>query len=712
MNRFLFLILFSINFWSCDDKEEATDSIPPNIEITYPPNNSTVSEIVNISCISSDNEGVEKVELWINNSSTGLSDTTEPYSFSWNTLLLINNNYKISIRSYDINQNFSDSEPINVIVDNSQSAPVPLNITSIVYNLDSLHISWNKSLAVDFNSYKVLYNNNGSSSRDTLITNTAVSDTTYAMYSFDPTIENWFWVMVSDTLGLYSIGQSQMIIDQPPIPSELSPIVYENDTLFFNWSENQETDFQSYHLYQSNTENMDSPNEIFNTNEQTITNFSFPSIELEMQYFQLVTNDIWNQSSQSDIKQIIVYPVSDLNNYSIINQNTSWFITNQNYNYFNVGHTYFNVAFRRNNEIFFAEYCSPCDRWQKDMGGYIYSDLDNNNTLELWQFYLKEPWPNEERGFNLFSNDIDYILQTNDTTSLSNSDYYTGNYGLTQVRKPVLADLNNDNENEIVLFSSGQDISPPPGDSIGIFYASLNEYQFLSEQIGYWHGGACGDIDQNGFSDIISYTGNGIGFEAGPIAYMNNGNNSFEISEIFSAWDGTLAPQAYTIELFDINDDDYLDLFLAGETGNLFAVLGNSVGTFDFGNKIQLPINQNEEPMDIDFFDFNKDGLLDVLVNNNLNSYSGHNCKVLIQTENLTFTDNTEQYFDQTEFYGQSLWIKWLHLKDIDYDGDIDIMADGLFGFTYNFNDDIVYWENILGTFYYRHINGSALFNP
>ena len=50
MTRFLFLILFSINFWSCDDKEEATDSIPPNIEITYPPNNSTVSEIVNISC--------------------------------------------------------------------------------------------------------------------------------------------------------------------------------------------------------------------------------------------------------------------------------------------------------------------------------------------------------------------------------------------------------------------------------------------------------------------------------------------------------------------------------------------------------------------------------------------------------------------------------------------------------------------------------------
>ena len=44
--------------------------------ITSPQDGLTVSVLITITCISSDNEGVEKVELWVNGVSTGVTDDT------------------------------------------------------------------------------------------------------------------------------------------------------------------------------------------------------------------------------------------------------------------------------------------------------------------------------------------------------------------------------------------------------------------------------------------------------------------------------------------------------------------------------------------------------------------------------------------------------------------------------------------------------------
>ena len=65
MHRYISLILFvGLAFWSCEEEQsEVVDTEKPTVTITYPQNGSTVYEIVTITCISSDNEGVEKVEL-------------------------------------------------------------------------------------------------------------------------------------------------------------------------------------------------------------------------------------------------------------------------------------------------------------------------------------------------------------------------------------------------------------------------------------------------------------------------------------------------------------------------------------------------------------------------------------------------------------------------------------------------------------------------
>ena len=95
----LILLSLLLIYWGCEDSNDK-DTIPPTVTITFPQNNTTVFELVSITCISSDNEGVEKVELWLNGVSTGMTDETEPYSFKWNTNDVDNGNYTITLGGF------------------------------------------------------------------------------------------------------------------------------------------------------------------------------------------------------------------------------------------------------------------------------------------------------------------------------------------------------------------------------------------------------------------------------------------------------------------------------------------------------------------------------------------------------------------------------------------------------------------------------------
>jgi len=105
----IILILF---FYSCDDQNFDSSMVT----ITSPENNSTVSVLVTINCLISNNVDINKVELWVDGVSTGIVNDSKPYSLVWNTSNYEDNNYAISVRSYDLNGNSFDSEPINLTV--------------------------------------------------------------------------------------------------------------------------------------------------------------------------------------------------------------------------------------------------------------------------------------------------------------------------------------------------------------------------------------------------------------------------------------------------------------------------------------------------------------------------------------------------------------------------------------------------------------------
>jgi len=384
----LIIVAFLFIFVGCE-KQTNPDTTPPVVTITNPQTGSTVFEITAINCVATDNKGVKKVELWIDGVTTNITDETEPYSLNWNTTAYADStSHTITIRAYDDSDNKADSDPISLIVDNSDSYPQPVNIVSLYLENGGYNIIWNKSPDSDFESYKLEkslestmlnyeeihstneindtlfvdydidpliyqyyritvsdtlgYETQGqifSSSLDPLPTQISIISVTYTLdemtvtwqqtpdddfldysllyaetefdeitttshviYEFEPTHENWFWISVSDTLGQTTLSDEYMVLDLPPSPSELYPVIYVNDTFIISWSENQESDFLSYTLFESLFPDMSNSEIIYQTFGIGDTLNIFDIIPGQYRYYQIVVEDVWELQSESNIQ--------------------------------------------------------------------------------------------------------------------------------------------------------------------------------------------------------------------------------------------------------------------------------------------------------------------------------------------------------------------------------------------------------------------------
>lgn len=360
-------------------------------------------------------------------------------------------------------------------------------------------------------------------------------------------------------------------------------------------------------------------------------------------------------------------------NLSSINKTTSWYKNTQSFD-----------------RIFPLMDSLPSESWKRvfgfqiDLGGYVYTDLNNDSKKDLFVYYHKSPWPTNQIGLNLF---VEY------QKNKSNLDIQNG---LTQIRKLTLSDLNKDGSDEIVCFSSGYDKDPFPGDSIQIFYPKDKKYKYLSEDIGYFHTGATGDINNDGLIDILAFSGNSSVIKTHATCYINRGNDNYILkNDIFPTIRNGF-DNFYTMELFDINNDSWLDLILAGE--NKIVILYNKNGIFD--TRIDLYLKSNISGLDIGFIDLDSNGKMDLIINSQVSNYNGYAITALLQYENNSFIDKTNLYFNEFEEASNGTWIKWLRFFDYDRDGDVDIVGDGLYGTLLNKK---IWWENTSNKFTKRN---------
>ena len=120
--RKLYLLLPVILFigLSCEaileTLSEEEDTTPPTVSISSHISGQTVNEIVTITVTTEDNEGISKVEFYMNDSLV-LTDSVPPYEYKWDTQQYENNSeHTVKVISYDESDNSTESETITLIV--------------------------------------------------------------------------------------------------------------------------------------------------------------------------------------------------------------------------------------------------------------------------------------------------------------------------------------------------------------------------------------------------------------------------------------------------------------------------------------------------------------------------------------------------------------------------------------------------------------------
>lgn len=278
-------------------------------------------------------------------------------------------------------------------------------------------------------------------------------------------------------------------------------------------------------------------------------------------------------------------------------------------------------------------------------------------------------------------------------------------------RKLTSADIDNDGDLDIVAFNAED---PQVLNSFrimgGIDIFRNNNGKFVFEEVvpyqeghnTYFHGGTLGDVNNDGWVDII-------GGGTSPKVYLNNSGkfeNTFFEPTMFKEGFYDVA-DIYSIEIFDINQDGYNDL-LVGAAKKPWSPFYSLVYTMeDFGRNSEIYFGKAEYPyfetypsirlepeinyaiygsrmteytfdanMDWVVTDFDNDGDYDIFTgsmkpqgieNNTITYYENIDNKEWVESNDKVFVQG-QQYFDKN--------LSWIKVWDIDGDGKKEILIE------------------------------------
>ena len=191
--------------------------------------------------------------------------------------------------------------------------PNDIEINNIDYDYNSMVISWGPLIDNDLEEIKLLFSNDHLaienlnddnvifSTLDLDISSYTISDS----INFDPTIENWFWIMSTDTFSQSTIGPGKSNeVNLAPEMSSISNINFNPNLNEFEiqWIANYEEDFYHYKLFESDDYNMINEIEIFSTIDNEVNFYIRSGITYgEQKYYKIEVQDGWFQKTYSDI---------------------------------------------------------------------------------------------------------------------------------------------------------------------------------------------------------------------------------------------------------------------------------------------------------------------------------------------------------------------------------------------------------------------------
>ena len=276
---------------------------------------------------------------------------------------------------------------------------------------------------------------------------------------------------------------------------------------------------------------------------------------------------------------------------------------------------------------------------------------------------------------------------------------------LSHITDVVLADFNGDGRSDIFIADHGYDAEPFPGYQNTLILSAPNGKLIdatanLPIQDDFTHSACAADIDNDG--DIDLYSGN---VEAPPVfdpEILINNSAEFSISTSSLPDSVGLDQNNYTYcEFSDVDNDGDPDLVLGGsQRSNSIVLLNDGVGVFaPLQNSIPQHMDYSETTIhDIEPIELNGDGFIDlILVQETVDQYSV--IQVLVNNQDGTFRDETETRIDTID---RLAYIPWLWMRDIDRDGDLDLLAKHL---NYMDPDPILYINDGNGYFKWESVD-------
>ncbi len=183
--------------------------------------------------------------------------------------------------------------------------PVPVDVTSVEYDLDQITIQWETNTDTDFENYRLYVSDTQEGDTTFVAEYSGQLQTEHTIYypNFDPTIENWFSVATTDTLDQTSFGESlSNTQDSPPDTSIITSIIFSVSMFDIQWEQNENEDFVSYTLYEGFNSDMSDKQTIFTSTTVSDTFHQVTGVTVgEKRYYQVEVTDFWGLTTLSEI---------------------------------------------------------------------------------------------------------------------------------------------------------------------------------------------------------------------------------------------------------------------------------------------------------------------------------------------------------------------------------------------------------------------------
>lgn len=247
------------------------------------------------------------------------------------------------------------------------------------------------------------------------------------------------------------------------------------------------------------------------------------------------------------------------------------------------------------------------------------------------------------------------------------------------------------------------------------------------------HGGTSGDIDNDGDIDFIQFPFPSFSDWDDPSisrtpSLLINENGIFTKVDLIRDLPENILWYASTVQLFDVNQDGFLDLItgwrigvikdkknennISNDNSGPVLMFGDGSGTFSLSNSIVLLDNVLRDKnyqaglLGVSFTDLDNDDDIDIILSTTRaepdgsfedHTYYDNYHLVLFENINGSFIDSTHKISDSFGIDIPNFFS--IRVVDKDNDGDYDLVPDKFANMGTQYYGNNIYWENNNGTF-------------